>query len=164
MSASDRLLLALAAIVRHLFASSAYLASYGATVLGQNADGTLELRLDTAKVKVPGGVRILGLPGVSVKVAKGARCLVSFVDGDPQEPHAELFDPTSLVEITITATTRITANAPLVELAGGGMPLARQGDVVQVVLPFTPQPAAGPPVPFPIAGQVLSGSTASSSS
>lgn len=168
MSVTDRLLLTLTAIVRHLTSELDYAREYGATVVSQNADLTLELRPDVAKLKVPGRVPIIGLPGVKVKVARGARCLIGFEDGNPQKPRARLFTADSLLEIDVGDATA------LVKLAGGGAPIARLGDVVQVVLPLM---VAGPypvtlvpggyagvmPVPIVAAGQVLTGSEKASS-
>lgn len=131
----DRFFDAMRGLVRRATAGTAFHATYAATVISQNADGTLELRLDTARVRVPGKVPVKGLPGVAVKVAPGARCHVSFSDGDETRPYAELFDPSSLTEITVTAATKVTVDAPLVELAGGGGAIARSGDPAGYLIP-----------------------------
>ena len=130
--AGDRLGSVLGAFIAKRLAPTAYHAAYAASVLSQNADGTLELRLDSDRVKAPSKVPIVGLPGVSVKVTPSARCIVTFVDGDPMKARAELFDPTSLDTITINAATKIIANAPDVELGAGAAPVVRVGDTISV--------------------------------
>ena len=134
-SVGDRLRGALTKIVAHLTRRTAYHATYGASVVSQNGDGTLELKADTKLIALPSRVPIRGLPGVSVEVLPGAHVLVSFENGSPTSPRATLFDPSSLKSITINSATKIVANAPLVELGDGAqMGIARGGDVVQVVL------------------------------
>lgn len=70
------------------------------TVVSQNVDGTLELRSgaegypDLSRV----GYRP-GIPGASFEGAAGARCLVAFRGGDPQDPYVASWvsgTPTSL--------------------------------------------------------------------
>lgn len=88
----DRIKGALASFVRGLFPQIDYLARYPARVVGQNADGTLELVPDDARLPGLSGVPIrIGIPGVTVKVTAG-RVLLGFAGGDPSKPVAELWE------------------------------------------------------------------------
>jgi hypothetical protein len=69
-----------------------YSRKYPATVITQNADGTLQVMPDDAKIKANGLDRcevFVGLPGTTLKVPHGARCLVAFSAGDPSRSHVE---------------------------------------------------------------------------
>lgn len=69
-----------------------YLATYDATVVAQNQDGTLDVRLDDPKMPSLSSVPIfLGLPGLRVEVSKGAAIKVGFSGGDPSKPFAGLW-------------------------------------------------------------------------
>lgn len=104
----DRIKGALEALLRTLFSRVDYLALYPAKVVAQNSDGTLELTPDDSRVpglsKVP--VRY-GLPGVQAKVAAGARVLLGFSGGDPGAPVATLWEPGSLNDLTVAASSSI---------------------------------------------------------
>jgi hypothetical protein len=124
---------ALADFVRGLFPRYAYLGLFPARVVAQNADLTLELVPDDSSlprglsnVKVQHG---LG-PGVQVKVAPGARVLLGFRGGKPDEPFACLWESGALQELVVSAAVRVTVDAPLVLLADGAQGVARIGDTV----------------------------------
>ncbi len=65
----------------------------GAKVVSQNADGTLELKVDSASMPSISKVPIRhGLPGVTrLEVATGTRVALFFEDGDRKRPFAGLF-------------------------------------------------------------------------
>jgi len=154
-SALDRLKGSIMAFVRGAIANVDYHAHYSCTVVLQAADDTLELKPDNPKVAPIAGVPIkLGLPGASVKVPKGARVLLSWNDGDPSQPRADLWDMgTGMTELRFD---------------GGGQSVSRVGDVVSCTIPpgTTFNGVAGPPVnafvgtfilPVPITGTILTG-------
>jgi hypothetical protein len=162
----DRLTRAVGAIVRHLTAHLDYFALYPSKLVSQNSDGTLELKPDDSRLpglsKVP--IRY-GIPGVTVKVASGARVLVGFEGGDPGSPVATLWELGSVTEMTIDASTDIKVN-------GGTQAVARQGDSVHagfltatlgqapVTLAYAPYDPNTPPDPTATAlsgGQITSG-------
>jgi hypothetical protein len=90
-----------------------YMARYEAKVVQQNADGTLELQPDDARFPGMSNVRIYcGMPGVTVKVAAGARCLLEFAGGDPSRPIVTGWAPGNAVEISFN---------------GGATPVAKEG-------------------------------------
>jgi hypothetical protein len=96
---------------------------YPCTVEAQAADGTLDLTPDDESVRGTGtqSVQIRhGLPGVTVKVKKGARLLLGFEAGNPERPFASLWEPGAIEEISID---------------GGDKPVAREGDAVTCFWP-----------------------------
>ncbi len=162
----DRLTRAVGAVVRHLTAHLDYFALYPAKLVSQNEDGTLELKPDDSRLPGVSKVPIrYGIPGVTVKVASGARVLLGFEGGDPQQPVATLWEKGSVTEMTIDASTDIKVN-------GGSKAVARQGDSVHagyltgkadkvpVVFTYTPYDPNAPPDPTATAlsgGQITSG-------
>jgi hypothetical protein len=102
-------------IAAHLPIALEYLALYDATVVAQNADGSLDLRLEDPTMPGLSSVPIwLGLPGVRVEVQKGAPVKVGFTGGDPGKPFAGLW-------ATDAAFIRIV-------LGGGSRAVARVDD------------------------------------
>lgn len=149
----DRLKQSIAAVVDSLVGRRLdYQALYPCTVVVQDALERLELLADDERVRGAGIVAVPirhGLPGVTVKVAPGARVLLGFEAGDPTRPYAALWDPSSLVEVKVTASALARVEAPVVELATTPrLAVARQTDPVQ----------AGP-----FAGSILLGSLKTSS-
>jgi hypothetical protein len=153
---SDRIKGALLALVRSATRRYDYFALYPCRVLSQNADGTLELVPDDETMPGQSHVPLrLGLPGVSVKVKTGARVLLGYEAGDPQRPVATVWEAAGLERITITADTAITAIAPSINLGEGGLPIARQGDLVAVgglttIVSFVEFPPVVPPAAAPM--------------
>ena len=82
----------------------------------QNADGSLQVQPDgdTYPATNPTPYR-LGVPGMTCKVAPGARCLVSYEDADPGKPVVTSWGKATLQELVI---------------AGGDQGAARVGDTV----------------------------------
>lgn len=107
---------ALANFIRAVVGPVDYYAQHPARVLAQNSDGSLELQPDSARVPALSAVPIRGLPGVTVKVATGARVLVGFEGGSPSAPIATLWEASGLLELTVTASTKVTVVAPAVSL------------------------------------------------
>ena len=90
---------------------------YPASVVKQNADGTLQLLADSPKIRGTGhnNVRIRhGLPGVSVVVAQGARVRIGFENGSPSDPFASLWDTDAAF---VTINLGLASNTEFVALA-----------------------------------------------
>lgn len=120
-----------------------YLGSYPCRVVSQNGDGTLDLVADDARVPNSSKVKIrYGIPGVTVKVAGGAKVLLSFEGGDPERPVAALWESEGLKEITLKASVKVTVDAPEI-VAQNGRPLARLGDLVNTICAGPGQAAVG---------------------
>lgn len=65
---------------------------YPATVVTQNADGTLDVTPDDPLIKGTGlghCAIYVGLPGTKIKVPQGTRCLVAFAAGDPSRAYVD---------------------------------------------------------------------------
>jgi len=137
---NDRFKKALEAIVVRIASRYDFAAMYPCTVVSQNSDLTLELKPDSSLVPGQSNVTIRGLPGVTVKVAPGARVLLAFDNCDPSSPFASIFDTNSLTEIIITASTKVTVNSPLTVMGDEQIPVARLGSTV--VIPVTSPPGA----------------------
>lgn len=60
---------------------------------------------------------------------------------------------------TINGGKFLNLRGDVVSLAGGKNRIATIASTVQITLPYTPQPAPGPPVPFPVSGTILTGSS-----
>lgn len=116
---------------------------YGAEVVVQHSDGSLDLKPTHDEVG-PGWQRVpLYLVGTAtVKVQPGARCVVEFLDNDPQQPFVRSFLSGTFLEQSTSATTlklggttiEIGKDATAVKLGNGAKPVASQGDTVQVSL------------------------------
>lgn len=134
----------LAVVARRESARFDYCALYPAEVQAQRSDGTLDLKVAGDSLVAPPSVPIrVGVPGLTVKVVPGARVLLGFEGGDPSQPYAALWSADSLQELTITASVKVTIEAPdvsvsattasvdaqSVTIAGGVMGAARVGDV-----------------------------------
>lgn len=130
---SDRLKRALQGFIRATIPQVDYLAFYPAKVVSQAGDFSLDLIPDDTRLPSLQRVPLrLGLPGVTAKVAPGSYVLLFFERGDPAAPAAALWQSSSLLELVITATTKITVNAPIIDLADASAPVLRVGDVVTV--------------------------------
>ncbi len=125
----DRVRGALRTLVSKAFPFDRY-AQYFCKVVSQNSDGTLELKPDSPKLSGFSKVPIkLGIPGVKVKVKPGARVALGWDGADPSKPIATVWDAEALDEITITAKTKVTIDAPMI-VCQNGRPIARVGDRV----------------------------------
>ncbi len=129
-----------------------FLALYPAEVLLDHGDMHLDLRPDDPRfphlVRVP--LRVF-LPGAYVRVKSGSRVLLGFEEANPERPVAYLWEAGGTVvveirsvfgrrvrvddeagEIRVEDPVRVVVDAPQILLAGGGPPVARVGDLVQV--------------------------------
>lgn len=89
-------------IILHVMRGVDFHALYPSRVISQNSDGTLELIPDSSHIKLPSKVPLrLGLPGVAVKVAAGARVLVGFENGDEHTPVALLWEASGLTQLQL---------------------------------------------------------------
>ena len=154
----DRLKGAFKALVRGFGASRVdYFAHYACEVIAQSG-ASVDVRPDDARIPGLSGVEVdLGLPGTSVDVPKGARCMVGWRNGDPRKPYVSSW-------LTSTSMTAL-------HLDDGNLGVARVGDVVTVtLLPGTafagvsanPLVAAFPftlVAPVTLTGTIMSGST-----
>lgn len=127
-----------------------YFALYPARVVGQNADGTIEVKCDSPKM--PGMSKLPirhGLCGVTaIEVQTGARVLVGFEGAEPSKPYAALWSGDDKM-----TRTRITG---VLEVGGdGAVALADPitswaGDVTTAILAIAallnaPGPVSGAP-------------------
>lgn len=146
----ERLKAALRALVREPRVD--YLALYPATVLQDHGDMHLDLQPDDPRLPPMTHVPLrVFLPGAYVRVRSGSRVLIGFEGADPAKPVAYLWEAggVAVVEMTTVAGRKIRLDdeagksrisdpalieidAPLIKLAGGGPPVARVGDQVQV--------------------------------
>jgi hypothetical protein len=137
-------------VVRHAIAPLDFYATYHGRVVSQAADGTLEVEPDDGRLPGMTGLPIRhGIPGVSVKVAPETKVDITFENGDRRRPIVSGFEKDSLLEIVVTATTKVTVNCPTISLGEDGLPAARQGDTVEsggpgtivTLMPILPIPA-----------------------
>lgn len=93
----------LSTLVRRETAGRDLEATYSARLLGQNGDGTLEVRPYDARIPAMSSVPIrFGVPGVSVwQLASGIDVLVAFEGGSPQKPVVVGFPDGSALRLTI---------------------------------------------------------------
>lgn len=110
-----------------------YRACYPAKVVSQSADLTLELVPDDTRLPSLSKVPLrLGIPGVQAKVAPGSYVLLFFEGGTAAAPAAGLWQSSSLLELVVTASTKVTVNAPDVRLGDGHADVVRYGDIVSL--------------------------------
>lgn len=134
---SDRLKRALSRFVRHTMSGVDYFAHYPAKVVAQAGDFSLDVIPDDPRL--PGMQRVplrLGVPGVTAKVSPGSRVLVFFEGGAPSAPAASIWQASTLTELVITASTKVTVNAPAVNLGAASAPVLRSGDAVTLGVGF----------------------------
>lgn len=117
---SDRAKESFLSVVRSAFPTIDYLAIYPAKIHAQNADLTLEVTCDDARIGGLSKVSIRhGIPGVEVKVAAGSRVLIGFENGDPQQYYAALWDTASCTELHLNGSTVIALNGTSKKVAKG---------------------------------------------
>lgn len=106
----------------------AYTKLYPSTVVAQNADLTLQLLPDDARMRGAGldNVHIrYGLPGFEVHVREGATVMLGFEGGNPAMPYASLWD-TSANAVDYVEFKKNSTSSPFV----------RVGDEIEAVLPM----------------------------
>lgn len=111
-----------------------------------------------------------GPSGAVAVPAPGSLVRIGFVNGDPTKPFVQGLDPNSkplTVVVDASVEASLGPSAPVVQLAGGGPPIARVGDSVLVTISiaqgalFVAPPGGGPCVvaaPIPVTGTITSGS------
>lgn len=108
----DRIRSALQTLVNGLERGLDYRAFYRARVVSQSGQ-TLELQPLDERIPALKDVPIWhGIPGVSTEVEKDAVVLLGFLDGNPAEPFAHLWDSESLkkVEIVCKGDVSVTSD------------------------------------------------------
>lgn len=107
----ERLRDELATFIRRVTGRLDYQAFHPGTVRAQDGSGRLDIELDRPTTMPPlTGVPIRhGLPGVTVRVAAGARVLVTWERGDPARPVAALWEPGSVTDIVVNGGSRKAA-------------------------------------------------------
>ncbi len=156
-SAHDRIKKGLAAIVSSILSPVDYFAFYGAKVVSQNGDGSLELTPDDRRM--PGLSRVpirLGIPGSSTTISAGARVMFGFADGKPSRPvvtHWEsatvtalkIADPSATQAVVLGTAYRSAEDTMLSSLSSAltalSAHLAAEATVMALFLP----PASGAP-------------------
>ena len=137
----------------------------------QNADGSLQVQPDGDAYPAtnPTPYR-LGVPGVTCKVAPGARCLVSYEDADPGKPVVTSWGKATLQELVIAegsagaARVGDTVDAGYLTVITAPLGLAGAAVVQSVVWAppgTTPAPVSVPPltIVYHLVGRVSSGSS-----
>lgn len=125
-------------LVRFFTRDDRYRAAYFGSVIAQNDDGTLDIKLETVSVPSPTQVPIrYGIPGISATIKPGARVAVQYEDGDSRRPVATVWDAAEVEELNVTAQN-VKVHAASVELGDGGRPIARHGDLVRVIAATNP--------------------------
>ncbi len=102
----DELAALLAKLVQRETAGRDLEATYTARVLGQNADGTLELRPNDARIPQLSAVPCrFGVPGVeAMQIASGIDVLVEFENGSGKAPIVTGFPSGSSLKLSISST------------------------------------------------------------
>lgn len=139
--------------------------------VSQNADGTLEVQLDDTTRPAERRCPIRwGLPGVTAKIQPGARVLVEWERGSPQNPVVTAWDQAAVQELVVSGGSKGAARVD--DLVDAGYLLVTRAAVglggVPVVVSVewlppgtTPAPASVPPLvtAYPLRGKILSGSS-----
>lgn len=111
-------------IVRQLIGDFRYERRWPATVVADNGDNTVELDPDDPAIGGGRGMSRVpvrsGIAGATSRAEPGARCLLAFDDGDPRKP-------------AVVAWEYAKASGT-VYLDGGTAPVARNGDLVELLL------------------------------
>lgn len=155
----DRLKSAVRAVLEAFEPRLLYAATYRADVMVDHEDGTIDVRVDEARIGDLTRVPLwLGLPGVRFRFESPGHVLVSFRRRDPRLPVAHLFNGGSFGRLV---------------LMDGSASLARVGDIalapfpsgmifdVQVMTPAGPRQVTGPvTIREPIVGVIAAGSGA----
>lgn len=92
------------AMVRKEVARLDYLALYPAKVLADHGNNTYDL--EPFDVRLPKLVKVplaQPIPGITIKVAAGARVLLGFTSGNPSAPRVTLWETSENVTIVLTS-------------------------------------------------------------
>lgn len=113
----------LARFIRWVMRDTKFHKQYPCTVESQDGFGPVALTPDDPEIRGQGLDAVPlwhGIPGVEVKVKRGARVLLGFRAGDRERPYAALWESASVEQI---------------KFAGGTQPIAREGDTATVFWP-----------------------------
>jgi hypothetical protein len=113
-----------------------YFALYRAEVVVQSADrSTVDVVPDDKRLPAMSKVPLkLSIPGATVVIGPGAGILVGWENGDPQKPHAFLFDKGA-------TTLTLSIKATKIELGGEGLiPLMENVVIGKTPCQFTGAP------------------------
>lgn len=155
------LLETLRALIDQRLARLDYHALYPVEIAATNGDGTVEIKSSHPRLAGLSRIAVVGEPGVSRTIDRGAIGHLFFLGGDPRSPRIAGLEAHHLRKLLIEATEKISLLAQTIELAGAGPGVARQGDLVQVggpttVVTFLPAPTpknlATPPPPTMMPG------------
>lgn len=81
--------------------SARFFGHYRCTVLGQNADKTVNVRVDSDAFEAPPSIPIRSSsPAWEITLLPGTKCNVAFEDGDPSKPYVCDFERGSIVSQT----------------------------------------------------------------
>jgi hypothetical protein len=122
------------AAVRGAFPELLYLSSWEGRVIGQNADGTLEILAYDPRI---GGLSKVpyrpGLPGTTLALpSSGTRVQVAFEGASAASAYAcNWMAATALDDVSILASGEIGLDAQQVTVNGGNKNVARVGDIVK---------------------------------
>ncbi len=112
---------ALARFVRHVVGDYRFERSYPAVVERANDDGSVDVLPEPTTMRGIGLQRVptaLSDPETRVIAEPGARCLLAFRAGDPQQPYI--------------AAWEYAQDSATIQLAGGSAAVARKGDLVEI--------------------------------
>lgn len=110
-------------VIRQLVGDFRYERRYPATVVASLADNLVELDPDDPAIRGLGLSRVpvrSGIAGAGSRAEPGARCLLAFDDGDPRKP--------------VVVAWEYAHGSAVVSLDGGTAPVARNGDLVELML------------------------------
>lgn len=129
----DRLKLAVRLILREEFPRLTFLGTYGGTVQRCDSDGgTIDVQPTDTSVGLPG---ITSVPqrfcALTAQPQQGQLVLLQFMNGDPTLPMIVGTVPVP-ANATLDAATHLQLgpSSSTVDVAGGGAPIARKGDLV----------------------------------
>jgi hypothetical protein len=159
----------LARFIRFVTRDTVYHKQYPSTVVRQ--DGMfVDVLPDDEKIRGVGQTRVplrIGVPGITCTLADGARVLLSFDNGNPDQPAAALFDPGSVREVVFDGGTQaVSRMGDVVECGGAGttimllpIPPAALGPVQSGVLYAVSFGVPVPPVQpqVPLYGAIITG-------
>jgi hypothetical protein len=130
-----------------------YYGVYSARVVSQSG-GVADCIPDDEQMRGAGLVRVplrVGIPGTTITIPDGTRCLVGFEGGDPRKPYLAGFDYASAMTlVSIGASTQFVALAPPTQSALDAL----WNFALTHVHPtgVGPSSAASPLVPTPLGG------------
>ncbi|MGK3995092.1 hypothetical protein [Sorangium sp. So ce1024] len=169
----DRLRGAFAGLARQALAAVDYHPSYAATVVQQQGNGDLEVRVaDERFRRTAGGTGIAGVknwpgvPGVSYVLRKGTRVLLGFLDGIGKTPIVTGWHASETPERVTLEADRINLGTNAARGVARHSDTVNAGTLTAVAVPpngvtITYTPPSGPPVVIALVGTGLTVTPAS---